>query len=367
MQCLVLLVLFSTFVAIQSHSFSPEDFEAWKAKHNKTYAIEENTQRFQNWLASLDEIEKLNGQSQSAVFGLTVLSDLSKSEFHQLLGYQQRPRDRKRNTETLSETASLPFVDASTANLPTVYNWCSEGYCSPIKNQGQCGSCWAYSTTSAVESAYAIALATPGNVIVLGPQYLIDCDNTNNSAAQCSSGAYYCGDGCNEGYIAFDFVEVNGHYLDSRYPETSNIEVTGVAGTCNTPIGSPDVSLAGYQDLSQKSELQIAADIAEYGPAVALVDATNWQNYVGGIMSATTCAGTEINHAITLVGYNTTEQSWEIRNSWGSSWGENGFIRIQFDANACLIQGEVLPLEATTGSKSGPSAGVGIQNPIGGG
>merc|ERR1712217_1015650 len=202
-------------------------------------------------------------------------------------------------------------------------DWNAKGVLTPIKNQGQCGSCWAFSATEQLESQY---YQKYGTLKELSPQQITSCDTT------CAG----CGGG--NPIEAWGYVYgFGGQELSSDYPYTSG--VTGQTGTCTSnpadiaeDVGSTYTLIAS--EPSQESNM--LAQIQQ-SPMSVCVDAQLWQTYQGGVITAASGCGTQIDHAVQATGYNAEGNYWIVRNSWGESWGENGFVWVEYGSNVCGI------------------------------
>merc|ERR1712031_100928 len=181
----------------------------------------------------------------------------------------------------------------------------------PVKDQGQCGSCWAFSAVGTVESAYALAAGKLGSY---AEQQLVDCDTTGGS------------EGCNGGFNQYgiSYIGSTGIAAESSYPYTA------VDGTCKASSVSKALAagaVAGYQSVGKNNAaLQSALNSA---PVSVTVDADNsWQLYRSGVLSKSCGVFGQIDHAVIAVGYDTSASTFKIRNSWGASWGEGGYVRV---------------------------------------
>lgn len=179
-------------------------------------------------------------------------------------------------------------------------DWTTKGAVTPVKDQGQCGSCWSFSTTGAVEGA----LATAGKGLVsLSEQYLVDCSKNGNN-------------GCNGGLMdnAFEYIEKNGIPTEESYPYKA------VDGSCKMTSGPYHISthtdILSCDDLLAKVQKQ---------PIAIAVDANNFQFYSKGVFSN---CGTDLDHGVLLVGYSAAGKYWKVKNSWNTTWGEQGYIRL---------------------------------------
>ena len=211
--------------------------------------------------------------------------------------------------------ASTPTVGWS---IPTPTDWTTvANVVTPVRNQGQCGSCWAFAVVGALESlrfqGYRVAGAN------FAEQQLVDCSSS------------YGNQGCNGGWPtnAFNYVKAKGITTESAYPYTSGN--TRVTGTCKTVTVSL-FKISGYTNVAGNCDSLAAA--VKLKPVVVAVDATNWSPYRSGIFS--NCAK-NINHAVLLVGVTST--TWKIKNSWDTWWGETGYMRLYATggANTCAI------------------------------
>jgi len=203
-------------------------------------------------------------------------------------------------------------------------DWRTKGAVTAVKNQGQCGSCWAFSATEQLESDYFLQY---GTLKELSPQQITSCDTT------CL--------GCNGGnpILAWQYVNTfGGQEPKGDYPYVSGI--TGATGACKSTLSevTEDVSSTiGYMISDAPSmERDMLLQIQD-SPMSITVDATLWQTYESGIITASSGCGTSIDHAVQVVGYNAPQNYWIVRNSWGETWGEAGYVYVEQGHNVCGI------------------------------
>jgi len=287
-------------------------FKEWSHKNGKVYSPTHIGKRLQTFKQNLIKIDELNARNSSAQFGLTKFSDLSTEEFKK--NYLGTPA-------VADESAPVaPLYSAEQLSaLPTSYDWRPKGAVTPVKNQGQCGSCWSFSTTGNVEGQWKLA---GHNLVGLSEQFLVDCDTFDS--------------GCNGGLMmnAFKYiVQNNGIDSEQSYP------YEGITGTCQFNRSNVVAKINNYTMIS-KDENQMAAYLVEHGPISIAADAEEWQFYVGGVFSGP--CGTSLDHGILIVGFNHEVdwlgydvQYWIVKNSWGTDWGYNGYLHIIRGVGEC--------------------------------
>jgi len=287
-------------------------FLDFQKTYGKSYSDAEFPKRLEIFTNNLERVNKLNAEhvliGGEAVHGVTQFLDLTPEEFKAIyLTYVPR-------NET--EVQPRPYLQLD-GPLAAVVDWRTKGAVTPVKDQGQCGSCWAFSATEAIESY--LFLKT-GTLNVLSPQQITSCDKVDG--------------GCNGGwpYRAYDYVKTaGGMELERDYPYTSG---SGQTGTCKF-VASKVVSgsgLKGYTQ-TQKSEAQLQAALNN-GPVSVCVAADAFQSYRSGILKI--CPG-QIDHCVQAVGYDSGNNYYIVRNSWATTWGEQGYIRIAMGGNLCQI------------------------------
>jgi len=276
-------------------------FLQWYKQHNKTYTRESFGERYMTFKKNVQFIKEHNAKNLSVKVGLNEFADMTNEEFGTVMkGYNHinRPYIRSKNSKH----------NLGAIKLPTSIDWTTKGAVTPVKNQAQCGSCWAFSTTGSVEGANAIAT---GNLVSLSEQELVDCAGS------------YGNQGCNGGLMdyAFEYVRAKGLCTESAYP------YKGVNGVCKSSCTAA-VKISGYTDVTSESEDALMQAVAQQPVSVAIeADRSVFQFYTSGVMDSSQC-GTQLDHGVLVVGYGEQdgEGYWKVKNSWGASWGMNGYI-----------------------------------------
>jgi len=313
---LLLCVLIGLAASISVRD-AKKEFNKFQKKYNKSYSTAELGHRFQVFQENMRRYEELQKKNPKATFGVTKFSDLTPQEFSKY--YLMNKNFTKSYPKAQSIKTDFP-VSKSFAPNPSNWDWFTQGVCTPIYNQGQCGSCWAFSATETIESYFAVQ---GGKLTGLSMEQIVDCDTAGEDQ------------GCEGGFPtgAYQYVQSAGG-IDSyaSYPYTAG---EGQAGQCQFSQQNVVTNVASYQTISGETGLYQQASTA--GPVSVCVDASSWSGYSGGIL---TQCGNNVDHCVQLTGYMNYGQSgayWVVRNSWGTNWGENGFIWIQIGQDLCSI------------------------------
>jgi len=293
-----------------------EEFRSWMQKHGKTYSSDsEYTKRLWAYRINSARIAKQTQEARDAGFDTEFahnkFSDLTPAEFRSryLSGYKKTHRVEDYGTPEVIEV-----TEEVIAAVPDTWNWVDQGKTTPVKDQEQCGSCWAFSATEGIESAVLMANQTQ---IVLSPQQIVSCDKND--------------EGCNGGDLptAFGYVEQAGLEDNADYPYTSG---GGNSGKCKYDASKVKVHISGFKYAVKngtKNDTVLAVTSYANGPLSICVDASSWQNYNGGILK--NHCGTQLDHCVQLVGWGvqSSTEYWIIRNSWNADWGLKGYIWIE--------------------------------------
>ncbi|WCJ31261.1 cysteine proteinase1 [Euphorbia peplus] len=282
----------------------------WLAKHGKVYnKIGEREKRFDIFKNNLRFIDEHNSQKRSYKVGLTRFADLTNEEYSSVfLGTKIDATSRVIKSGKPSQRYT--FRDGDT--LPESVDWREAGAVNPIKDQGSCGSCWAFSTIAAVEGINKIAT---GELVSLSEQELVDCDRAANA-------------GCNGGLMddAFQFIFQNGGIdTEADYPYQA------LDSQCDTTkMNTKAATIDGFEDVMPYDENSLKKAVAHQPVSVAIeASGMPFQFYLEGVFSGE--CGAELDHGVAIVGYGSENGTdyWIVRNSWGKDWGESGYIRMQ--------------------------------------
>ena len=287
-----------------------KSFLSWMRSTNQFYTGDEYQTRFGIFLANSRLVKEHNAANKKFTLSLNKFAAYTPAEYKALLGFKMDLAKRKAvKTQRKSNADSV--------------DWRDKGVVNGIKDQAQCGSCWAFSAVQAAESANAIS---SGTLPSYSEQNLVDC------VTKCS--------GCNGGLMteAYDHIisEQNGQFnLESDY------KYTAVDGTCKFSQYSPVGKISRYTNIVEGDEDDLAAKVEQYGPVAVAIDASSYsfQLYSGGIYDEPSCSSYSLDHGVGCVGFGSENGTkyWIVRNSWGTSWGEKGYIKMLWKDNQCGI------------------------------
>jgi C1A family cysteine protease len=299
-------------------------FQQWYTEQGKLYdTVDEMSLRFINFKETIKRINTNNAytdmRGSGALFGLNKFSDMTPDEFaEKILMTPFTPAAAAHKEKNMI----LPRITA-----PDTFDWRTKGAVTAVKDQGQCGSCWAFSVTENIESVWILAKGLNNATLpALAPQQIVDCDTSDL--------------GCNGGNppTAYDYVQSAGGLDDEKdYPYTAQ------DGTCAFKSADVVAKITGYKYATDGDEDTMKDNLASWAPLSICVDARYWQDYQSGVMTEWQCDWiVQLDHCVQAVGYDLTSSTpfWIVRNSWGADWGENGYIRLQYGANTCGLTEE---------------------------
>jgi cathepsin L len=320
---LVLVVLVSAACALSFKDKSGlrvnDHWQRFKVVHNRNYGRYEEYRRKTIFASNLRVIMNHNIEADLGVhtfrLGVNQFADLTTEEFKQQVnGYRSRA------------TPAREQFQATFAPVPDTVDWRDKNLVTPVKNQGQCGSCWAFSAVAGLEGQHAKAT---GKLVSLSEQNLVDCSQPEGNQ------------GCNGGLMdsAFEYIEKNGGVdTESSYPYEAKDD------TCRFNKGNVGATLKSWVDIKSGDEEALKEASATVGPISVAIDAGTifFQLYFGGVYNDPICKNgpNDLDHGVTVVGYGTDsgKDFWLVKNSWGASWGEKGYIRMSRNKkNQCGI------------------------------
>jgi len=287
-------------------------WNAWKQANNKVYSNAEEQVRRATWESNLQKVQEHNLQADLGVhtywLGMNKYADMTITEFARLMnGYNATmAASRKPARET--------FTFDPLRDLPDTVDWRDKGYVTGVKDQGQCGSCWAFSSTGSLEGQHFKAT---GKLVSLSEQNLVDCSTAQGNM------------GCNGGLMdqAFTYIKVNnGIDTEDSYPYEA------VDNQCRFKAASVGATDTGFTDITSKDESALQQAVATVGPISVAIDASHasFQLYKHGVYNEIFCSQTRLDHGVLAVGYGTDsgKDYWLVKNSWGTGWGDQGYIKM---------------------------------------
>jgi C1A family cysteine protease len=310
------LALF-TLTQAQRLGANPEElFKEFVATYSKNYDTPlEWVHRYEVFRKNLDLAGELDRRSPFATYGITKFMDLTPEEF--------RAKYLLKDMPTEDNTAPV-WSAPEPSDFPTSYDWRSKGVVTPVYNQQQCGSCWAFSTTENIESMWALA---GHNLTRLSMQQIVDCDTYDGG----------CGGG--NPPTAYKYVmQAGGLEPYDDYP------YVGVGTRCHFVKSKVVANIENWQWVTRdKDETVMQSFVYTTGPASICVDASSWQYYKDGVITKSDGCGTALDHCVQLTGWDekSSLNAWTVRNSWGADWGNQGYLYVQMGGNVCGIAQEV--------------------------
>lgn len=284
-------------------------YERWRSHHTVSRDLDEKQRRFNVFKENARNIHEFNKRKDAPYkLRLNKFADMTNQEFR--AAYAGSRINHHRSLRG-SRAGSFMYHNVDLHDLPASVDWRKKGAVAPVKDQGQCGSCWAFSTVAAVEGINQIKTK---KLVPLSEQELIDCDNAENS-------------GCNGGLMdyAFEFIKKNGGITsEEKYPYMAD------EGSCTAQENAPVVVIDGYENVPANDEDSLLKAVAHQPVSIAIeASGMDFQFYSEGVFTGR--CGIELDHGVAVVGYGKTQRGtkyWIVRNSWGAEWGERGYIRM---------------------------------------
>ena len=292
-----------------------KSFLSFQKNFNKIYPSEtELQQRFQIFKENVITIFQHNlEKKENYTMGINQFTDLTSAEFEKDVirgGFIGTTASSLRGKSKCSQYTYQQI------KVPSSIDWRTSGAVTPVKDQGQCGSCWSFSATGAMEGAWSIAT---GNLVSLSEEQLVDCSKRYGNL------------GCNGGLMdsAFQYAIDNGMCVESDYPYTAS---SGSSGSCQSTC-DPEVTITDCADVPANNQLALKEAVS-FGPVSIAIEADQriFQSYSSGVITSSTC-GTDLDHGVLIVGYGTEPETgidyWLVKNSWSTTWGDEGYVKIE--------------------------------------
>jgi cathepsin L len=302
------LAIFAILFAVAAAELSPQltaiEFGKFVQRYEKSYqSASEQAYRFRVFQKNLEFIHSHNAKNLPYKVAVNHFADLTNTEFRdRYLGYIHN------TTRTGAKHVANPKLA-----VPATVDWRTKGAVTPVKDQGQCGSCWSFSTTGSVEGAWFLA---KGKLVSLSEQNLVDCSGPEGNQ------------GCNGGLMddAFQYImDKKGIDTEASYPYTAT------DGRCKFKTANVAATISSFKDVTSGDENALKTAVAQQPVSVAIdASASSFQFYSSGVYYEPDCSSTQLDHGVLAVGYGTEsgQDYWLVKNSWAASWGDQGYIKM---------------------------------------
>jgi cathepsin F len=308
-------------------------YQKFMQKYEKTYgSLQELNERFMNFVENYKQLQEKKqvvlsaGENDQTVndedrleLGVSPFFDLSDEEYEKQFLTLKVPKEELLKSQTPAPDAFVTSAPSESDNLrhlasiPTSFDWRTKGAVGVVKNQGACGSCYTFAVAANLEGQY---LLKNGKLVNLSEQHIMNCDNLDY--------------GCNGGLMANTFKSIKS-FRNGGVPLTSSVKYIARKSTCSS-TATPIAKVSGYKFAGSTDGATIASFLVNTGPLAVALNANLLKYYRSGVAvySNSQCNPNGLNHAVTMVGYGVsgTTKYWIIKNSWGASWGENGYFRM---------------------------------------
>jgi cathepsin L len=309
MKVLVAVLLFACCAFALSEKEYQQQFTAYMHKYGKSYAHDEFQHRFRVFKNKLNFINSYNAQKNGVTLAVNHMADLTNQEYRNMYLGLKVPKNYVHAAGAKSSNVSAP---------PDTWDWRTKGAVTPIKNQEQCGSCWAFSTTGSTEGCHQISTQ---KLVSLSEQNIMDCSWSQGNQ------------GCDGGLMtqAMTYIISNkGVDTEASYPYTAE------DGTCNYNPSNSGATLTSFVNVNSGDENDL--QVKTYtGPTSVAIDASqsSFQFYSGGVYYEPACSSQQLDHGVLSIGWGTSSgtQYWLVKNSWGTDWGMSGFIMMSRNKN----------------------------------
>uniref|UniRef100_A0A1L8DPC9 cathepsin L n=1 Tax=Nyssomyia neivai TaxID=330878 RepID=A0A1L8DPC9_9DIPT len=316
---LVLLAVIATTQAVSFFDLALEEWKAFKAEHSKAYRdAHEDKMRFEIFKDNKHKIARHNQRYEDGKvtykLGLNKYADLLHHEFVAKLNGFNKTAFNNHIAEYPTELG-VTYIEPANVDVPETIDWRKKGAVTGVKDQGHCGSCWSFSATGALEGQH---FRKTGVLVSLSEQNLVDCSGK------------YGNNGCNGGLMdnAFRYIKDNGGIdTEKTYP------YEGIDDTCKYNPKNSGATDKGFVDIPTGNEQKMLKAVATMGPVSVAIDASHesFQLYSSGVYFEPECSAEELDHGVLVVGYGTDETGedyWLVKNSWGTSWGDKGYVKM---------------------------------------